>query len=70
MDKQSGLTVKPDDCPITKTVRAAFYATDLEPSEDDVLGMVISIKEDMEHWGKEKVEWSPMSGDCGDNENG
>ena len=42
----SGLAVKPDDCEITRTIRAALYATDLEPSEDDVIGIVNAIRED------------------------
>lgn len=43
----SGLSVRPDDCPVTRSVRAALYATDLQPTEDDVIGLVISIKEDL-----------------------
>jgi len=43
---ENGITVKNGDCPVTSTVRAALYCTDLKPSEDDVAGIVASIKED------------------------
>lgn len=46
----SGLAVRQEDCPITKTVRAALYCTSLKPTEDDVLTIVNAIKEDYPEW--------------------
>ena len=43
----NGLAVKEEDCKVTKCVRAAFYTTDLKPTEDHVIGFVIVIKEDL-----------------------
>lgn len=44
---KSGLTVRQDDCPITKTIRAGFYSSDNHPTEDDVQNLVIAIREDI-----------------------
>lgn len=55
----SGLTRRPDDCEVTKTVRAALHATDLWPSEDDVIGIVISLYEDFPELRKHKSQEIP-----------
>lgn len=52
----SGLTIKPDDCPVTRTIRAALYATELSPSEDDVIGIVVALKEDFPQLGADLRE--------------
>ena len=54
--KSNGLTVRPDDCPVTRTVRAALYATSLNPTEDDVIGIVAAIKEDGPDWHDRPTE--------------
>lgn len=53
---RSGLAVKEDDCPVTTSLRAAFYATGLSPTEDDVIGIVTALREDFPQMGIESYD--------------
>lgn len=48
----NGLAVQEDDCPVTSSVRAALYCTDLKPSEDDVMSIVSAITSDFPELGE------------------